>query len=60
MANRSSDTRPRDPRDRGGRNESGQNPDTQIDLGRQMQKESPEELRRRFRQAASKKDPAHH
>lgn len=38
-----------DPRDQGGRNESGQNPDTQIDIGQRMEGESESELKQRFK-----------
>lgn len=49
MNTRSRDRRPMDPRDQGGRNESGQNPDTQIDIGQRMEGESESELKQRFK-----------
>lgn len=41
--------KPADPRDKGGRNESGQNPDTQIELGQQIESESNAELQAKLK-----------
>lgn len=58
MKKSESETRPQDPRDKGGRNESGQNPDTQIEMGRHMQNESPAELQKQFKEIPVEKSGA--
>jgi hypothetical protein len=50
MSNPKTPALPEDPRDHGGRNESGENPDTRIELGRRLQTEKPADLKRQFKE----------